>query len=102
MSMSVKSMDLATLVGNVITTTSNVGLGEGLALPLVANDAPFKSLTAGANITLTPNATEIEISLPLEEIAFCPVRGLIAYIINKKAIKTLKVSKCVNNKLRIK
>ncbi len=38
MSMGVKSMDLASLVGNVIQTTSNVGGDVGLALPLVVNN----------------------------------------------------------------
>ncbi len=53
---------LITSGGGEANTSSNVGSGEGLALAKVGFDLPFKSLTAGANITLTPNATEIEIS----------------------------------------
>ena len=43
-------------------TSSNSGGGDGLALAKDGVDLPFKSLTAGANITLTPSADEIEIS----------------------------------------
>lgn len=53
---------LITSGGGEANTSSNVGSGEGLALAKVGFDLPFKSLTAGSNITLTPNATEIEIS----------------------------------------
>ena len=44
-------------------TTSNVGAGEGLALPPVVNDFPFKSLIAGNGIELVGNANDITISL---------------------------------------
>ena len=45
-------------------TTSNSGAGEGLALPKVAIDLPFKSLTAtDASVTLTSSATEIDIKV---------------------------------------
>jgi len=44
-----------------VQSSSNVGSGDGLALPRVLDDLPFKSLTEGDNITLTPSATEIEI-----------------------------------------
>jgi hypothetical protein len=53
MSMGVKSMDLESLVGNVVQTTSNVGGDVGLALPIIVNDAPFRGLTAGPNVVLT-------------------------------------------------
>lgn len=63
--MGLKSMDLETLVGNVVQTTSNVGGDVGLALPLVGNDAPFRGLTAGANVTLTVlGDSSIEIASP--------------------------------------
>jgi hypothetical protein len=48
--------------GGENNTSSNSGGGDGLALPKVGVDLPFKSITAGANITLTPSATEIEIA----------------------------------------
>jgi len=44
-------------------TSSNVGTGAGLALPKVGVDLPFKSLTAGAGITITPSPTEILIAV---------------------------------------
>ena len=43
-------------------TSSNSGLGEGLALAKVGDDLPFKTITAGTGVTLTPSATELEIS----------------------------------------
>jgi len=39
-----------------------VGVGAGLALTRVLDDLPFKSLTAGVGIVITPSATEIEIA----------------------------------------
>lgn len=47
------------VIGNAVQTSSNVGTGDGLALPRVGDDLPFKSLKAGSNVTLTPSATEI-------------------------------------------
>jgi len=44
-------------------TTSNVGTGEGLALPPVGNDFPFKSLIGTAPIVLTGNANDVTFTL---------------------------------------
>lgn len=43
-------------------TSSNVGGGLGLALAKSGVDLPFKTLTAGSNVTLTGSPTEIQIS----------------------------------------
>ena len=45
-----------------VNTASNSGAGAGLAQAKSGNDLPFKSLTAGAGVTLTPSADEIEIA----------------------------------------
>lgn len=42
-------------------TSSNEGAGEGLALPKVGVNLPFKTLVAGTNITLTPAADTLTI-----------------------------------------
>jgi len=46
-----------------VQSSSNVGGGAGLALTRVLDDLPFKSLTAGAGIVITPSPTEIEIAV---------------------------------------
>ena len=48
--------------GGEVNTSSNVGTGAGLALPKVGFDLPFKSILAGSNITVTPQANTITIS----------------------------------------
>lgn len=45
-----------------VETSSNSGIGSGLALPKVGVDLPFKSLIGGGNITLTADATSVTIS----------------------------------------
>lgn len=47
---------------SVITTASNVGAGDGIFKQKSIQDLEFKSLTAGAGITLTANADDIEIT----------------------------------------
>jgi hypothetical protein len=56
------TIDAASGGSGEVNTASNSGSGEGLALAKVGSDLPFKTITPGANITLTPSATEIQIS----------------------------------------
>lgn len=53
----------ATLATIPFGTTSNVGTGEGLALPSVVADFPFKSLIGTAPIVLTGNANDVTFDL---------------------------------------
>lgn len=55
-------VDVTTLQTDKVETSSNSGTGEGLALPKVGTDLPFKSITAGPNIVLTASATELNIN----------------------------------------
>ena len=55
------SIDLTPILSGEVNTSSNSGTGEGLALSKVGSDLPFKTIKAGANITLNSTATEIEI-----------------------------------------
>ena len=48
--------------GGEVNTASNLGAGDGLYASKSSVDLQFKSLTAGAGITLTPSGTEISIS----------------------------------------
>lgn len=52
----------ALVASTALQSTSNEGAGAGLALPLAGTNAPFKSLVAGANITLTPGASSVTIA----------------------------------------
>lgn len=45
-----------------VNTASNLGAGSGVFAQKVTTDLQFKSLVAGANITLTPDATTITIA----------------------------------------
>lgn len=54
-------VDVTALQTDKVETSSNSGTGEGLALPKVGVDLPFKSITAGPNIVLTASATELNI-----------------------------------------
>lgn len=49
------------LVGESNTSSNAGALGEGLALPKVGVDLPFKRIKAGQNITLNPQSTYVEI-----------------------------------------
>lgn len=49
------------VIGNAVQSSSNVGTGDGLALPRVLDDLPFKSILAGTGITITVTPTTIEI-----------------------------------------
>jgi len=49
------------VIGSAVQSSSNVGTGDGLALPRVLDDLPFKSILAGTGITITVTPTTIEI-----------------------------------------
>ena len=44
------------------TTAANLGTGEGVFAQKVASELDFKSLKAGANVTISSSATEITIT----------------------------------------
>lgn len=48
--------------GETANTASNLGAGSGIFAQKISDDLQFKSLTAGTGITLTPSATEIQVS----------------------------------------
>lgn len=52
----------ATGGGGEANTTSNSGGGEPLALAKAGINLPFKTITAGTGVNLTPSATELEIA----------------------------------------
>ncbi len=47
-------------------TTSNLGSGQGLAAPKSGVNLPFKSLTAGTNVTLVPTANDVTINATVD------------------------------------
>lgn len=49
--------------GGEVNTASNSGAGAGLAQTKSGSDLPFKSLTGGTGVTLTPTADEIDIEV---------------------------------------
>jgi len=49
------------VIGSAVQSSSNVGLGAGLALTRVLDDLPFKSILAGAGISIVVTPTTIEI-----------------------------------------
>ena len=56
--------DLLVQGASAVSTSSNTGGGEGVALPAVGSDLPFKSITSGGGCTITSNGTEIIITVP--------------------------------------
>jgi len=62
------------VIGNAVQSSSNVGIGDGLALPRVLDDLPFKSLVDGVEIVITVSATELTFSIGA--IAISKITGL--------------------------
>lgn len=62
-----------------VETSSNSGAGEGLALAKVGFDLPFKSIVAGTNITLTPDATTLTISASATSSGDVPVGTILPW-----------------------
>ncbi len=62
------------IVGNAVQSSSNVGSGDGLALPRVLDDLPFKTLVDGVEIVITVSATELTFSIGA--IAISKITGL--------------------------
>ena len=59
---------------SAVQTSSNVGTGDGLALPRVGDDLPFKTLVDGVEIVITVSATELTFSIGA--IAISKITGL--------------------------
>jgi len=57
------------VIGTAVQSSSNVGAGQGVALPRVGDDLPFRSLTTTSRISLTGSATEIEIDIGILNIS---------------------------------
>lgn len=56
-----------TLVGvGETNTTSNLGVGVGLAASKVGTNLPFKSLIAGTGVTITPSTNDVTISASVD------------------------------------
>jgi len=66
--------ELKSGAGGEDNTSSNVGSGDGLALPKVGVDLPFKSLVDGVEIVITVSATELAFSIGA--IAISKITGL--------------------------
>lgn len=54
--------DLSEAIADVDNTSSNSGTGAGLAQPKVGKDLPFKSIIAGANVSIDENVDDITIN----------------------------------------
>lgn len=74
-----------------VNTSSNVGAGEGLALPKVGADLPFKTITAGPNITLVSSASELNIdaTVPAPTVQLGADNGLATAPLNLSVVATL-------------
>jgi hypothetical protein len=59
-----RTNNVTTSLGAANVSSSSAGGTESLVLPKVGIDLPFKGLTAGTDITLTPGATDIVIDAP--------------------------------------
>ncbi len=62
------------IIGSAVQSSSNVGIGDGLALPRVLDDLPFKTLVDGVEIVITVSATELTFSIGA--IAISKITGL--------------------------
>lgn len=67
--------------GGEANTSSNVGLGAGLALPKVGVDLPFKSLLGNPEVVLTPTPTTVDFAIGA--IAQSKITGLVAALLTK-------------------
>jgi len=70
---------------SAVQSSSNVGSGDGLALPRVGDDLPFKSLVDNPEVVITPTATTLDFSIGA--IAQSKITGLVADLLAK--IETL-------------
>ncbi len=59
---------------SAVQSSSNVGPGDGLALPRVGDDLPFKTLVDGVEIVITVSATDLTFSIGA--IAISKITGL--------------------------
>jgi hypothetical protein len=62
------------IVGSAVQSSSNVGTGDGLALPRVLDDLPFKTLVDNVEIVITVNPTTLDFSIGA--IAISKITGL--------------------------
>jgi len=66
---------------SAVQSSSNVGSGDGLALPRVGDDLPFKSLVDNPEVVITPTATTLDFSIGA--IAQSKITGLVADLLTK-------------------